>query len=658
MDNFEEGLVHQFLSTVTEPFTLGGLLYYMHRTSEGGASAQMAVQLDYMLSAGHYAFYIEGENLDKKWISRRGYFEPARFVIKPSRLELINGILIPGHRCIPFANTALLPGDYHFFWQGSEIPETTSEGTPDEIYPFFSLFGQEYVPQFLVHDNEENRENFGGNPYDEPDLVSVKSFDMRAIYRETGFVPGDCFVVRTINWEEACFSLEKVSKDAWDDEDIDEWIQAAEKGFLESFKKIGPGKNLDQQIAHAYWYGGARMRELPSCPLEDFIYERSNRIELTPYGIESRFWYAGRELPDRSELDTPKQLFFSPLEEILVRNGIPMTERAVHAYIVDSLFQGEDNTLELYKRLVPTAIQLEKTDEEFLKKFLTYNYRGYKKVYNAMLDRNTGPLRSRMVEINSAVIELAAKLRKSTINGTELPSQTYIRLSQIQSHAINMLENNLRLGDMDDIELESAGNSLTSMVEEYNDIKDEIDDSIAAFRRNAFSIVRPKDDTRMRWRTLQLSIGGTDVWRRITVPETLSLEKLHHLIYTVFNWTDDAACQFINPGNEQKNEFYADETIADLTAEGLMEIWYEFGDYWTIKVLIQGYHLQVSDDEQITCIGGEKASPPDSFQGPVEYRRYLKKRGWLSENKDGFDPEEMDLEECNKRIAALSLALT
>jgi hypothetical protein len=147
----QEEALYEFLESVTEPFTLENVTAYI-RMMVSHRSARMVSDIAEFINSRNLAFRMGPD----QWLSRRGCFEPMRFVISPTRLELLNGILIPGHRCVPFANPSLLPHDYTFCWQGELIPWGTTEGPPDDFYPYFSVFGEEYAHQYIARDNPDN----------------------------------------------------------------------------------------------------------------------------------------------------------------------------------------------------------------------------------------------------------------------------------------------------------------------------------------------------------------------------------------------------------------------------------------------------------------------------------------------------------------------
>lgn len=185
----------------------------------------------------------------------------------------------------------------------------------------------------------KNEEAFNVDPYEDPPEVSIHTLDMRVIYRECSFVPGDRFVVRTLDWKDCRFEMRKAGRSEWPLSALAEWTEAAETGFENSFALLGAGASTEEQIAFAYWYGGPRMRELPAYSLEEFLYEKTDRIETVPYGIETRYWFIGKEIPDFKNLQNyaipPDRTY---IEELLFSKNIPVSEYVLLSYIRDAFF--------------------------------------------------------------------------------------------------------------------------------------------------------------------------------------------------------------------------------------------------------------------------------------------------------------------------------
>ncbi|MDR0642215.1 MAG: plasmid pRiA4b ORF-3 family protein [Treponema sp.] len=662
----QEDAFYEFLDSVSEPFTLDDVVSFV-RMMDPKQVGRLRMELSSFLDSRKLAFQLDSH----RWVSRRGCFESAPFVINPTKLELLNGILIPGHRCVPFANPSLLPQDYSFYWKDRAIPFTTTEGPPEEFYPYYSLFGEEYAPQYVARDNPENEAAFNSDIYEDPPEVSIKTLDMRNLYREISFVPGDHLVVRVRDWKEGSFNLDRVPKDAWARSDIYAWIEAAEGGFEDAFEFLGPGSSTEEQVAYAYWYGGKRMREIPACSLEDFIYEETDRIETVPYGIETRFWYAGKEIPDINHLAgsqlPPDQ---TVVESILFHCQIPVSEYVIQSYVRDSLFRREKDYSAVLERLVPPGLRLEDREWKLLRSYIASTHGEFKRIYTFFADQTMGPIRQRVAELHTAVIDLYARLKKSGVESSALPTHTYIVLSQIQNHAAAVLEDLDTDETLSPDELETIDSSLDSMIDTYEEIKELIEVAIAARRRNNLSVVNLRRDGKfMPWRMIQISIGGTDVWRRITMPENFRLADLHTAVQSVFNWTNQLAYRFSidKParGIEKAGALEKNLLIGELSGEGIGEMIYEYGPNWTVKVIILPRY-DGGDEETLRCVAGEGAAPPEMMEGPLRFRKSVAALDWGADAEQqtarrelgpGFKPDYFDIDACNKTLNLVFCAL-
>jgi hypothetical protein len=485
---------------------------------------------------------------------------------------------------------------------------------------------------------------------------------MRNLYRESSFVPGDRFVVRTIDWKEGIFELERVSEAAWPQTDLYAWLEAAEGGFEDSFALLGPGSSTEEQIAYAYWYGGKRMRNVPAYSLEEFLYKRTDRIETAAYGIETRFWYAGKEIPDSKELEGVLSLpDRTVLEEILIGEKIPITEYVIQSYVRDALFRKDEDVSHIIERIVPRAIHLAKDKQRILELYICDALKEYKGSYIDFTEQVMGPIRQRVGELHTAVIELTARLQKGDIDQNWLPRHTFIVLSQIQSHAAGLLEDL----DSDDAppesELEAMDNSLDSMIETYEDIKELIDDALNNFRRNHLSVVKSGAAEKGGWRTIQISVSGTGAWRRVLVPESYNLEDMHRIIQAVLDWKNTFPWQFsIDPpdGTPGRKVLESRLCVAEILKDDITELLYDYGTKWTVKIILLSPY-QAGEEETVRCIAGAEAAPPESVDGPLRFRKILSalEKGSEKEQQEarqelgkGFEAELFDMQQCNNKL--------
>ncbi|MDR1218474.1 MAG: plasmid pRiA4b ORF-3 family protein [Treponema sp.] len=655
--NQEEAL-YDFLKNAVEPFTLEEVAAYVH-DADTTRSGRLAVQIAALINVKRLAF----PTGSKKWVSRRGCFEQARFIIKPSRTEIMNGILIPGHRCVPFANPLLRPKEYSFFWKKKSIRWTGIEGEPEEFYPYYTIFGEEYTPHYIAMENEDNE--YAYSEREEPAVVSVSTLNMSGIYRETGFVPGDGFITKTLDWRIGSFSLEKISKEVWSESDLTDWLSVAEDGFKKAFKTLGPGVSTEEQIAHAYFFGGKRMCDIPAHSLEEFLYEKTDCIEIVPYGIETRFWFAGKEIPDsKSLLDGQRIPDRTLIEDILYSKQIPASEFVVQAYVRDALYRRDTSVENVLLRLIPSNIvqTLNSREWNILSDYIAEVFAEIQPGYSLFTDKAAGPIRQNLADLHTAVVEFAATLRKDSMNEAYLPQQVFIMLSQVQTHAANLLDELSDEEEPSEIDILAMDNAYQGMLDTYDEVRSMISDSLSAFRKSNIYLV--KNDGKQKGRLLQIGVGGTDVWRRVIVPETYTLEDIHAVIQKLFSWEDDLPYRFTRGGASEHGEIEGsaierDVTIRELNAQRMLDVNYEYGELWNVKIIM----LSPEESEKLAvCVAGENAAPPETINGPVRFRKdiFALEAGTAEEKQvaekklgAGFDPHFFDIDQCNSALGEI-----
>jgi hypothetical protein len=268
-----------------------------------------------------------------------------------------------------------------------------------------------------------------------------------------------------------------------------------------------------------------------------------------------------------------------------------------------------------------------------------------------------GPIRQRVGELHTAVISLAVRLRNGGIDLSWLPKHTFVLLSQIQSHAATLLEDL----DVDEApsaaELEFMDNSLDSMIETYEDIKELIEEAVASFRRSNISVVKNTGKVlsqSVQWRTVQLSLGGTDVWRRIVLSEGHSLQEFHGIIQILFGWDGSGEYRFTGDG-----EALGLKTgLEELGRQGFAEILYEYGPQWVVKIMFLS-RQDPAEGERLRCVAGAGAAPPSFIDGPLRYRKFISafERGDEAERQlvleklgANFHPGEFDADACNRLL--------
>jgi hypothetical protein len=140
---------------------------------------------------------------------------------------------------------------------------------------------------------------------------------------------------------------------------------------------------------------------------------------------------------------------------------------------------------------------------------------------------------------------------------------------------------------------------------------------------------------------LRVTIQDTEpgIWRRLLVPETITVPELHRVLQTAFGWEnrhlfgircvdrlgqprviigpDDAAEEM---GNEPASGVVLFELL-DAQRTGTLEYEYDFGDAWTHLVEVMGPAELPAGT--VRCIGGANRGPVEDAGGTYGYARFI-----------------------------------
>ena len=120
------------------------------------------------------------------------------------------------------------------------------------------------------------------------------------------------------------------------------------------------------------------------------------------------------------------------------------------------------------------------------------------------------------------------------------------------------------------------------------------------------------------------------IWRRFTVPTSITLDRLHDVIQIVMGWTDSHLHKF-TIGNKRYSEypeskedglFFGRYRPGDLIKQKgrTFRYRYDFGDSWEHElVLEESRYFYPEMGTELTCLEGEGACPPEDVGGVPGY---------------------------------------
>ena len=178
---------------------------------------------------------------------------------------------------------------------------------------------------------------------------------------------------------------------------------------------------------------------------------------------------------------------------------------------------------------------------------------------------------------------------------------------------------------------------------------------------------------------VQLDDIEPTVLRRVQVPVTIRLDRLHLVLQAAMGWTNSHLHQFEVGGRLFSDpdvnyaEFEGDPEILDEAKFSLRDVApyekdvlhyeYDFGDGWQHTIVVEKILPPEPDAAtDAMCLAGKRACPPDDCGGPCGYQNLLKilrnprheehktMKAWLGRP---FDPEAFDAARTNAHLRML-----
>jgi len=170
--------------------------------------------------------------------------------------------------------------------------------------------------------------------------------------------------------------------------------------------------------------------------------------------------------------------------------------------------------------------------------------------------------------------------------------------------------------------------------------------------------------------TVRLDGASPSVWRRIIVPSTISLAKLHEILQVAMGWEDRHLYLFkvqdrlygerdpewdlpIRNAAQAKLDKIAPSADASFVYE------YDLGDSWLHEVIVEQISRPEIGSHYPVCVAGERACPPEDCGGPPGYEelhrvmanpKHREHRRFMTWHGGQFDPEAFDRQAVNDEL--------
>ena len=599
------------------------------------------------------------------YVPRRSFFRGKRFLVSPTGAELEQGILIPGHRFMPF-----LPRDTHpaeavvILSDGREPERRLLEESLRGLQIYFTLFGSMSMFEYLADDEEQNTSILeAAKGLDRP--IRVRVLDLDDWYRSTGFREGDRILVTVDDWDAGRLLFEH-DRTTISDRMRGMWSASLEKALVEKvFNQLGPATDLHEQLAHAFFASERKLLDHPRLHVGGFL-GFLDKAQITRIGGEPLLWFADaspeealiqmadEECDDEAE-DTDEE------NDVLAMMGLAFGADELEAYMLDELFRGGNTLDAVIRRVLEARPQHAARAEQHIGRFCELAAELWGEItddYNRFSDQRAGLCRTEALAVLDSVLASLVALDEREEEISDLSQKEFVELSRMIVVLTQMI-----------ISLNYAELSLDETAEVRSGIAQlagRMQEAVAALtpeprrgKRPELRVIRGGKGLAGRIYELEIAIRDTEpkAWRQLRVSGDTDLGELHRIITTLFERRGKLSHVFrdgdvlygdtVRHGNLILGvEDEAGVLLADLLDKEGDTLSYEYHiancQFHTERV------VSVTDSEQGTgpkCLAGAGQAPPEAR---TEFPALTGEKISQAPKK----PKPFDLARVNKRLDA------
>ncbi len=476
-------VIDEFVLGAENEFTIDDILLYVHK--EYKSSSRNTTKNVVKELVNHPHIFTFGN--DNRFLKRSKFFHHVKFRVKPMKSEIDQGVLVTGHRLIPFSNPLTPPFECTLVDnEKAAFQKKKITILFEDAIIYYTLYGLTGM-MILIHEDDEENQKLDLSTIDKQPL-KLTALDFSDFYRKNSFREGDTLIFTVLDWYKSHYLVEYSSSDDLSKEfsDIRRWCNFLDDALNEVFDEYGPVMPADEQLAQAFFLGSPFLRQFHGMHIGGYL-EKSNRAAITPLGAETILWrkdddgdiFAGIT----SMLDEKMHTGASDdLDTIFQDIGIDMNEEVMIAYMRDELFRGEKSLKAIKERLFANRELsfYDKHQKQAFNSMVRNVWQREKRNYNRVVDQKVGKLRAEVIAINDHILAWLRSLDQRLVMPEELPGSEMMEFSRLSQSISIMLE-----AMNDPIELDS--DIIKTFAEEINllnEIMKHHIDSIEAYLDN------------------------------------------------------------------------------------------------------------------------------------------------------------------------------
>lgn len=281
---------------------------------------------------------------------RASVFRARKFLITPEDWEIASGILVPGHRFVPYVEPEVFPSEVVLRCGRRKMGTRDTVLKLSQAVGCFPLLGTEQMLDVLMAESPANGFLRSGARGDSD--VHLTVFDLADFYREHDFEEGDALLCEVADYFAGTIRFRFVSGAERSAARKKEFIGVFESACEKVLRRFGDYLDVPEVLAWSFFLGGDAL-DNPGASLDEFIRE-SPRIVLAS-GAEGRGELRCASAEDDGDTVLPEGLSISfgetgTLAAMLKSTGAAVSPDEVDGFILDACATRETDFSHFYER--------------------------------------------------------------------------------------------------------------------------------------------------------------------------------------------------------------------------------------------------------------------------------------------------------------------
>ena len=490
MDYNTNCIIEDFLSNHLDIFTVDEFYKYL---KTHGAKVTKA-EVKELLQLSDYVFSL----VDNEFVTKAGVFTHRWFSFKPSREEVDKGYILLGHRCMPFISPEVSPDNILVMANNNVVDSEAKAFSMNLAMDTFALYGEGYVLPYIFNDKSNTSLALSSVQYSLPQEITLTCWPLEKITGGEPFKYGDRILCRSLSWGDGAVEMmiqnSGLSEFVISDEAVEreEWYTHFENGLLESFDRHGPASSIEEQLSFLFLENQEQLCIRACGSVEEFL-AHTTKIGFEPYGVESRIWRKGEQVP-----------YIGKWSGIGLGRGAMLTDMALTLtpHVIDAILEdriydiscGKKNIPEdfedVVKKVFPNMSMISSSERRLVLLNIEKRNDILKKMYNQFSDYPVAQIRKRILSLFTRVSELFCAIGGSGVSADIFPQQELVILSQLYSHVVRLLEEVENVYMKPNFPVDDVSLSLEGMEETFEEIGGTLFSSLEYNRSKGFEIVK------------------------------------------------------------------------------------------------------------------------------------------------------------------------